>query len=597
MKKTISLLLSIILLVTMMGNVSSAYAKDKSYSTPQYTSNYKSWSQNKSGSQKWKYEVNGNTYSWMQLYGCGIVAYSKLIYETGINRSSSFNPDVYFTYCRKYGGLGRAGFNSDGKHKGNGQDVVVQYAKSLGFNGLSRYGKVYKASDGDNVNKVVVENAKNGYYSICNTGGHYILINNALTKEAKNNKKSSIYIYNSYGADKTSKNPPKKQTLKEAGLSIKTVFTFKFVPNDCSVKFNANGGTIYTNDGIARNSPYTTKIKCGNAFYREMPVCLKDGYTFKGWYTETSGGSAVTSNTAINGNKTLYARWDCSTDSKNCYTLIKNHYYVIFAYHTDRCLTAKGVNNNDRVVQKSYEKSDYQIWKCTYNVDGEYSLRLKADENKVLDVSKSGNDFASCNRLQVYTAERYSPNIRQKFSTIRRSYRDGKYLYSIHVKASNKALDVVDVSLNDNAEIQQYSYNALDGTGSSGLNQLFYFVDVTDSKDYTIKNTVAVITNKGVTPNKKSATLKFSTKHTDVVKNAGIRIMKASGGGWSYPQNEKISKDTSNKYNPLQTTYIVGKDKEVNYTLSKGTKYYYQAYVISNGKYYFGSKVTFTTKS
>ncbi len=168
-----------------------------------YSSDYRRWSQNKS------------SYSWMRSYGCGIVAYSKLIYETGINKSSSFNPDVYYKYCLNKGYVNNGGFTSS-----NGSNAVIAYAKSLGKTGLS-----YVGATSSNCNAKVIENAKKGYYSICNTGGHYVMINNAKTKST-----GTIYCYDSWNSSTTSI-PAAELKLSQAGyngLTIKTVYTFKY---------------------------------------------------------------------------------------------------------------------------------------------------------------------------------------------------------------------------------------------------------------------------------------------------------------------------------------------------------------------------------
>ena len=75
------------------------------------------------------------------------------------------------------------------------------------------------------------------------------------------------------------------------------------------VTLNANGGTININNSSV--STYNISIKY-NGKFENLPQAEKTGYTFKGWYTSTTGGTAVTSNTIMgNGDITnLYARWE-----------------------------------------------------------------------------------------------------------------------------------------------------------------------------------------------------------------------------------------------------------------------------------------------
>lgn len=41
-----------------------------------------------------------------------------------------------------------------------------------------------------------------------------------------------------------------------------------------------------------------------------------DGYTFDGWYTETVGGTKVTTSTVFTGDTTVYAHWTVKSTSK-----------------------------------------------------------------------------------------------------------------------------------------------------------------------------------------------------------------------------------------------------------------------------------------
>lgn len=74
------------------------------------------------------------------------------------------------------------------------------------------------------------------------------------------------------------------------------------VPGDCTVTFNANGGSVST----------STKIVKMGGTYGELPVPTREGYNFNGWYTaSTSVGKKVTESTTVDqtSNQTLYAHW------------------------------------------------------------------------------------------------------------------------------------------------------------------------------------------------------------------------------------------------------------------------------------------------
>ena len=77
-----------------------------------------------------------------------------------------------------------------------------------------------------------------------------------------------------------------------------------------TVTYNANGGTVET----------ASKTVIYNEAYGSLPVPTRDGYTFKGWYTEKTGGTKVTAETIVSsdGDHTLYAQWEkiaASTDT------------------------------------------------------------------------------------------------------------------------------------------------------------------------------------------------------------------------------------------------------------------------------------------
>ena len=68
-----------------------------------------------------------------------------------------------------------------------------------------------------------------------------------------------------------------------------------------TLTFDPRGGTV---------SPTSKTITVGKA-YGSLPTPTRAGYTFKGWYTQPSGGTKITSTTKLNSpnNVTAYAHW------------------------------------------------------------------------------------------------------------------------------------------------------------------------------------------------------------------------------------------------------------------------------------------------
>jgi len=75
----------------------------------------------------------------------------------------------------------------------------------------------------------------------------------------------------------------------------------KWTANTYTLTYNANGGTV---------SPASKTITFGST-YGTLPTPTRTGYTFGGWYTAASGGSAVSASTSVSttGNRTIYAHW------------------------------------------------------------------------------------------------------------------------------------------------------------------------------------------------------------------------------------------------------------------------------------------------
>ena len=71
-----------------------------------------------------------------------------------------------------------------------------------------------------------------------------------------------------------------------------------------TVEFNGNSGT--TPNPATVTVKYNTAI---NTAIQSMPSSTRTGYNFLGWFTATTGGTQVTSDTKIADNITVYAHW------------------------------------------------------------------------------------------------------------------------------------------------------------------------------------------------------------------------------------------------------------------------------------------------
>ncbi len=81
-----------------------------------------------------------------------------------------------------------------------------------------------------------------------------------------------------------------------------------------TVTFDANGGTTSTSYAkVASGSPIGT-----------LPTATREGYTFLGWYTASSGGTEITASTMVNADMTIYAHWSSRDDE--IYTDIEDYF-------------------------------------------------------------------------------------------------------------------------------------------------------------------------------------------------------------------------------------------------------------------------------
>lgn len=248
MRKVLSFVLCIILCVSFF---------TFSVSAANYSSDYRYWSQGASSNSK------------MDKYGCWVVAQAKLIYESGVDRSSGFNPDTYMTWEQNNGYL-NSNFNQV-----NGVNAPVAYANSKGKT-LS-----YLGSTSSSVESKIWDNISKGYWSIIyvktsSGGDHYVMVANSLSSQ-----NGVLYCYNSY-VGYSSASPT---TISARGYTIKSVYTYSGSGSSASASVTftslADKNTITDSNAIVWaqvNKPSSQSVSKIGIKVR------KDGSTYeKGW--------------------------------------------------------------------------------------------------------------------------------------------------------------------------------------------------------------------------------------------------------------------------------------------------------------------------
>ena len=87
----------------------------------------------------------------------------------------------------------------------------------------------------------------------------------------------------------------------DVNAATKTLYA-QWEPNDVTVTFNANGG---------QTPSLPSKTVTYDSEYGDLATTKRNGYVFAGWWTESSGGTEVTSSTTVTAtsNHVLYAHW------------------------------------------------------------------------------------------------------------------------------------------------------------------------------------------------------------------------------------------------------------------------------------------------
>ena len=92
----------------------------------------------------------------------------------------------------------------------------------------------------------------------------------------------------------------------ESTVTGTTDFTLyaHWTAKELTVTFNAGAGSLDANNK-SKKVNYNSK-------YGTLPVPVRDGYTFSGWYTAAEGGSLITADSAVTNtaDHTLYAHWE-----------------------------------------------------------------------------------------------------------------------------------------------------------------------------------------------------------------------------------------------------------------------------------------------
>ena len=139
-------------------------------------------------------------------------------------------------------------------------------------------------------------------YGIAGSGGHYPRRSIYWESNGKVNdnkfRNGDILAGETLGKDTVN-----KQAQKNIDVFSNLLKDFQPTPPEppkYSITFNPNGGTLTS--GI-------TKTVTQNTAIGELPIPVRSGWTFNGWFTAMSGGTQINIATVVTANATYYAHW------------------------------------------------------------------------------------------------------------------------------------------------------------------------------------------------------------------------------------------------------------------------------------------------
>ena len=146
--------------------------------------------------------------------------------------------------------------------------------------------------------------------------GEYINFATTVEEKKAGERFQPLFLTNLIGYQEEKMEYPSGYTIAEDGSYVVTESaTTKayYAPIAYTLTFDANGGTT--------NVAYKN-IHYGD-YYGDMPTPVRKGHTFKGWYTEKTGGELVTSSDKylLDSDSTLFAHW-----SINSYTVTYDYW-------------------------------------------------------------------------------------------------------------------------------------------------------------------------------------------------------------------------------------------------------------------------------
>lgn len=176
-----------------------------------------------------------------------------------------------------------------------------------------------------------------------------------------------------------------KDSSNISNVKLNSILNFNFIllPDEITVHFDSNGS----------NDSFDSKMVYEGLRIGDLPIPVKENYTFSGWYTARNGGVQYTSDTVVDTDDseiTLYARWVAMPIAINNIPTITMTQDEAKEYYGQIVDTVNGTSFNPNA-------NDERVWRVFYidtdnkYGDGKGTIYLKADDvsSKVIRFSTS----------------------------------------------------------------------------------------------------------------------------------------------------------------------------------------------------------------
>ena len=352
--------------------------------------------------------------------------------------------------------------------------------------------------------------------------------------------------------------------------------------NKYTVTYNANGGSY-----VSKSS---ASVQYGAAIDL-TPTAIRQGYTFEGWSTTSTGTTALTSKTMGAGNVTLYAIWKDETkptitvsSSPSTAWTSANKKFTVTATDTGSGIDGYYISTSNTTPPTSGWDTSTSNTKEYTKGEGTYYIWAKDNAGNIsssvsVSVTKIDTTTPSCSI--VVTAGTYNssgwytttPNLRMQVSG-GNSLKEGTYdftLSSSPTYSNNLSADIVSGS------------RTIDTTASSSGTSTWYgyvknAAGVAASCSKTVKvDTVTPTVTLAVTKSSSGASVSSGSW-----SNQGLKFTLTKSAVGSSGSTIKYCKDTTNTCTP---SYVATSGTAItDYTSATGTYYFRYQAVGGNGK-------------